>query len=59
MLAFIHGRCEDLNKPLERTYRISKEKAKSLGVSFIPLECWSGNLPTSHNSDSIPSITKF
>ncbi|KAK6240191.1 hypothetical protein QUC31_005660 [Theobroma cacao] len=30
--------CEDLNKPLERTYRLSKEKAKSLGVSFIPLE---------------------
>ncbi|EOX96631.1 NAD(P)-binding Rossmann-fold superfamily protein [Theobroma cacao] len=26
------------NKPLERTYQISKEKAKGLGVSFIPFE---------------------
>ncbi|XP_021279936.1 cinnamoyl-CoA reductase 1-like isoform X1 [Herrania umbratica] len=31
-------KCGDLNKPLERTYQISKEKAKSLGVSFIPWE---------------------
>ncbi|KAK6240193.1 hypothetical protein QUC31_005662 [Theobroma cacao] len=34
----LQEKCGDLNKPLERTYQISKEKAKSLGVSFIPWE---------------------
>ncbi|XWS75658.1 hypothetical protein CRYUN_Cryun01aG0110000 [Craigia yunnanensis] len=29
---------EDHNKPTEETFQVSKEKAKSLGVSFIPLE---------------------
>ncbi|XWS32507.1 hypothetical protein CRYUN_Cryun23aG0164200 [Craigia yunnanensis] len=29
---------EDHNEPLERTYQVSKEKAKSLGLSFIPWE---------------------
>ncbi|XVE72294.1 hypothetical protein DITRI_Ditri11bG0027800 [Diplodiscus trichospermus] len=29
---------EDQNKPPEEAYQVSKEKAKSLGVSFIPLE---------------------
>ncbi|XVF22891.1 hypothetical protein REPUB_Repub12eG0209800 [Reevesia pubescens] len=31
-------KCEDYNKPLEPTYQISNEKAKGLGVSFIPLD---------------------
>ncbi|XVE72295.1 hypothetical protein DITRI_Ditri11bG0027900 [Diplodiscus trichospermus] len=29
---------EDQNKPPEKTFQVSKERAKSLGVSFIPLE---------------------
>ncbi|XVF09705.1 hypothetical protein REPUB_Repub07fG0118300 [Reevesia pubescens] len=34
----LQEKCEDHNKPLERTYEVSKEKAKSLGLSFIPWE---------------------
>lgn len=31
------GRCAD-DKPFMPTYQVSKEKAKSLGVDFIPLK---------------------
>ena len=34
---FIYGRCED-DKPCAPTYRVSQEKAKSLGIHFTPLE---------------------
>ncbi|XVF79653.1 hypothetical protein PTKIN_Ptkin15bG0006200 [Pterospermum kingtungense] len=34
----LNEKCEDYNKPLECTYEVSKEKAKGLGVSFIPFE---------------------
>ncbi|MED6172988.1 hypothetical protein PIB30_055171 [Stylosanthes scabra] len=33
----IKDKCED-DKPLEPTYQVSKEKAKSLGIEFTPLE---------------------
>ena len=32
-----HGRCADDN-PFMPKYQISKEKAKSLGIEFIPME---------------------
>ncbi|XVF22890.1 hypothetical protein REPUB_Repub12eG0209700 [Reevesia pubescens] len=32
----LQEKCEDHKKPLERTYQVSKEKAKSLILSFIP-----------------------
>lgn len=32
-----YGRCAD-DHPFMPTYQISKEKAKSLGIEFIPLE---------------------
>ena len=31
------GRCTD-DKPYVPTYHVSKEKAKSLGIEFIPLD---------------------
>ncbi|XVE76758.1 hypothetical protein DITRI_Ditri13aG0006700 [Diplodiscus trichospermus] len=34
----LNEKCEDYNKPVEHTYQISKEKAKALGVNFIPWE---------------------
>ncbi|GMI66984.1 hypothetical protein like AT5G19440 [Hibiscus trionum] len=32
----LQEKCKDQDKPLERIFRISHEKAKSLGLSFIP-----------------------
>ena len=37
-----HGRCADDN-PFMPKYQISKEKAKSLGIEFIPMEVSQGN----------------
>ncbi|XP_021296592.1 cinnamoyl-CoA reductase 1-like [Herrania umbratica] len=34
----LNEKYEDHSKPPEQTYQVSKEKAKSLGVSFVPLE---------------------
>ncbi|KAK6266734.1 hypothetical protein QUC31_017571 [Theobroma cacao] len=34
----LNEKYEDHSKPPEQTYQVSKEKAKSLGISFIPLE---------------------
>ncbi|KAK9036034.1 hypothetical protein V6N11_078055 [Hibiscus sabdariffa] len=41
MSSLLHDRCKDQDKPLERIFRISQEKAKSLGLSFIP---WDASL---------------
>lgn len=37
MLLFYDDRCEN-KKPVAPLYDISKEKAKSLGIDFLPLE---------------------
>ncbi|KAL4361940.1 hypothetical protein GQ457_04G032990 [Hibiscus cannabinus] len=37
----LQDKCKDQDKPLERIFRISQEKAKSLGLSFIP---WDASL---------------
>lgn len=37
MMFFLLSRCED-EKPFALKYEVSKEKAKSLGINFIPLE---------------------
>lgn len=37
MMLFLLSRCED-HKPFALKYEVSKEKAKSLGINFIPLE---------------------
>ena len=34
---FIFGRCEN-DKPLQPVYKISQDKAQSLGISFISVE---------------------
>lgn len=34
---FIFDRCED-HKPFQSTYQVSKEKARTLGINFIPFE---------------------
>lgn len=36
-LGFVNGRCSD-EKIFIPTYKVSKEKAESLGVEFVPLE---------------------
>ncbi len=36
-LCLFHGRHED-DKPSGPTYQVSQEKARSLGIAFIPLE---------------------
>lgn len=37
MMLFLVSRCED-EKAFALKYEVSKEKAKSLGINFIPLE---------------------
>ncbi|KAA3476119.1 cinnamoyl-CoA reductase 1-like [Gossypium australe] len=34
----LERKCEEHDKPLKRTYQVSQEKAKSLGLSFTPWE---------------------
>ncbi|KAE8721237.1 NAD(P)-binding Rossmann-fold superfamily protein [Hibiscus syriacus] len=34
----LQSKCEDDNKPVERVFKVSQEKARDLGVSFIPWE---------------------
>ncbi|KAE8694179.1 hypothetical protein F3Y22_tig00110788pilonHSYRG00585 [Hibiscus syriacus] len=34
----LQSKCEDHGKPVERIFKVSQEKATSLGVSFIPWE---------------------
>jgi hypothetical protein len=42
-LCLFHGRHED-DKSSGPTYQVSQEKARSLGIAFIPLEVKSWNL---------------
>ena len=36
-LCFMYCRCAD-DKPFEPTYQVSQERARSLGINFIPVE---------------------